>query len=479
MCGIAGHFSFGDSRPAVPVCQGLLVGQEVRGRSAAGVAYQTEARPFNVIKRAGSASVFARRDMTDTNWQDLAASPWALMHARATTQGTERHNENNHPVVAGGWLVTHNGQVANDDSLIAHYGIERPAEVDTVAINLVLSQGQTAEESLAHLATLGGSATFAAWAEARPDEVILARVNGPLLYLHHSREGILYWSSDNAAIFRSSRRGIGGLNFTNITALPQNTALVMNRNGRVARYGVARAPFFRPKPRVHVVAGPVHTASTPTASTPTPSTSGGVDTRPGTLSVIEGGKTYRSEAVRRALARRQSIVEMAGTVDGEAQKKLSDWIIAGTEPIFPVRVGVVIPKADYIRLNKPYPDFSMGHTNLVLDPPPMDFTMLTPYGTWVQKGESFEFKGAKRVKPWWARSVNTPLGVEVVLPASVELQEALEGTMALEPVELVSNGIHIHVGMCPWCGILSRLDKWFRWGIRCGWCHIRSYRKED
>lgn len=487
MCGIAGHFSFNDVRPGVNVCQGLLVGQEIRGRSAAGVAYQTDAATIQVIKQANSAGVFARRNMTEANWAALAASPWALMHARATTQGTEQHNENNHPVVANGYLVTHNGQVSNDDDLFAHYEVERVAEVDTVAINTVLSQGATLEESLAHLSTLAGSATFAAWTETRPDQVILARINGPMLYLHHSADGILYWSSDNSAIFRSSRMGPGGLHFTNITALPQNTALVLNRNGHVARFEVARSPFFRPKVRKPVVAGDGNTDSNrePSAtggSNPTPAPTGG--DKPVALAVIEGGKSYQSEAVRRALARqrRKSLVfrdgERSGVVDVAAQQRLTQWFIAGIPPIFPVETGVIVSSEDYLQLKRPFPDFTTGHIHLMDDPPTTNFKILTPYGSWTQQGATIrEFKGAKRVRPYWEREIETPLGIRLEFPASVELQETLEGTMALERVELVSHGVHYAMLMCPWCGVITRINKWLRWGTQCAWCRVRSYHK--
>lgn len=482
MCGIAGHYCFGDARPTVGMCQGLLVAQEARGRSAAGVAFRTSESNVQIIKRAGPASVFARNVMTGQDWTDLAASPIALLHARATTQGPERDNENNHPVEGGRWLVTHNGMVTNDDDLIAHYGVERPAAVDTVAINLALSQGTTVEESLAHLSTLGGSATFAAWNLDRPGELILARINGPLLSLHHdARTRILYWSSDAQGIYRSARPGLGTLNFTNISALPQNSALVLYPDGRAARWEVARNPFFRSRARVEVVAGKsgAQDSKLPISGS-RETTATNVDTRPVPITRDPRAISLARAAARQVLSPgRLQVSETTPVLDLVAAKALVQWLVGGGQAIFPVKTGIALPKDDYIKLGKPFPDFTAGRANLVMTPPAIPFKMNTPYGTWTQEEEKpLTFKGAKRVKPWWQRQVNDPLGVEVKLPANVELGEHLEGTYPLEPIELVSDGVHFTVFMCPWCGVMTKSEVWTRWNLQCQWCRVRSYRRK-
>lgn len=459
MCGIAGHFCFSDARPQVDTIRDLLVAQEARGRSAAGVGY-ANTHGMRIIKGPVTASTLAHSIDKSGEWDDIVKSPYSLLHARATTKGSESHNENNHPVQYKSWCVVHNGHVANDDDLAAQYGGDRGAEVDTVAIAMALAQGSTIEESLSHLSALAGAATFAAYNTEGDGEVILARLNGPPAFLHlDARNRILYWSSDNTGIFGTALAGVGGLAYTNVSLLPDRAALVLSPNGRVARFEVPRRPFFRPKlPR------------------PVASTQGSSDGR-----TTAGTRESGVSAIRRSLGRIRGSLQQTepATVDQVESTRFYEWL---REPMLhsvfrPSGELQAESREDYVRLGKPEPDFSEGRAVLSYGMPPLeDFVLRSAYGTWKKKDGYLEFKPAKRLRGYFNVEVAGPLGMEVKLPADIALQEALEGTMRMENVQLQYQGITTHVALCPWCGIMATTGSWTESGGVCKWCRVKSFR---
>lgn len=274
MCGIAGAYCFGHRRLEASVLKNLLIANEYRGRDATGLAYQSEGGEAVVIKSDDAANKFIR-DVSDATWDAAAASPVVLLHTRAQTKGAAKDNANNHPVVGFGWHVVHNGHIANDDDLYHAYNVVRPAEVDTVAIPLVLSRSHTTLlDSVKWLQLLGGTAALAAWNPSlEPLGVVLARVNGNSLYLLYDQpRNILIWSSTELAFKGVSSTALGNLRFSTASSLPDNHAFVL-RPGGAQLYTLDRRPFFRTKKPVErrvsvVVSTPAIGTSPPTVTTP-------------------------------------------------------------------------------------------------------------------------------------------------------------------------------------------------------------------
>lgn len=252
MCGIAGYKCFGKTRPAVRDVQFLLESQEVRGRSAAGVGWRTKAGLFGYIKAEGPASKMIPR-ISDHTWEIISASPIVLLHARAWTKGSPTEETNNHPVVAYDWMVTHNGVISNDDDLIAHLKLSetRPAAVDTVAINTVLAVGRTWEESIGNLSTLTGSASIAALRKDAPDDLLLARVGGPPVYLgwDHKR-AILFWASEPLGLGVAKTKSVGPLPFALRMAMYDDTAILI-QGKQISEYALESSPFVAPRVYQH------------------------------------------------------------------------------------------------------------------------------------------------------------------------------------------------------------------------------------
>lgn len=445
MCGIAGHIVLGSEYPEPKMLMDLFTAQENRGKDASGLCYR-RGDEVVVIKEPILATDLAKK----INWEEVARSPWSLLHARAKTQGTEKKNENNHPVESTNWKVVHNGIVSNDDDLIAHYGVERPAEVDSIAIPYVLEQGQTTRESLDHLSVLGGMASFAAVHTGRLEEIVLARLNGAQVFIQYNPYArVFYWSSDNGGIFQNGHPTITKLAFSNVGILPDRHVLVLNTNGRVARFEVPGGhSFFRPK-----VARPKASSTSTRVVGP------------------EGGR------VRGFLPK--AVPDSANVVtDAVEQRRLLQWLGGKGGSLF--RGAKTIPtvaREDYERLGKPFPDFTNDRVLLVNDTPPMGTAgkFNTPYGTWHVTKDDMDFKPAKRMRGFW-RGIHEAIGVDVDLPANANLQEELEGTMRVECVEIKYQGVDVYVRMCPWCGVITTSNVWQNaWKRVCQWCRVRSY----
>lgn len=242
MCGIAGWFTWSDQRLSKNRIARLWIENEFRGKDAAGVAYLQDQK-LMYLKQRGRASELIR-SIDDRTWENIVRSPYGLLHTRAATQGSPATNENNHPVVANDWAVVHNGIIWNDDPLFEHFKVTRPAEVDSAAINLVLGQGASVEESLPHVCTLRGSASVAAAHAYRPGEIVLFRLSGPPVHLYWLPSiSTLVWSSDadgHKAIEDLPDNGFAGL--MQAYAMPDNTAFHLTQTG-LKRYALTPRPY--------------------------------------------------------------------------------------------------------------------------------------------------------------------------------------------------------------------------------------------
>lgn len=97
---------------------------QARGSRASGVTFTTP-KEVAVIKKDLSA-----REMCDRKAYREACKKYMRQerllsivgHCRAPTKGSERDNNNNHPIVANRVIGVHNGIISNDDELFRQYG---------------------------------------------------------------------------------------------------------------------------------------------------------------------------------------------------------------------------------------------------------------------------------------------------------------------------------------------------------------------
>ena len=430
MCGIAGYYCWGDARPSQEVIKGLLMANQVRGRSAAGIAYIDAGGRIVYRKQKGPAEKLIA-SLKPATWAEIARSPRALLHARATTKGTEDVNANNHPVVGLGWLAVHNGYIMNDDELFDYYKAERFAEVDTAAIPLVLSKGKDYWESLQHLSLLSGSATVALWSTKEPTKIALAKLGGNdvWLFLDEPR-GILFWSSAADAILHIPGVRLGPLRLRTVRQLPENQILVLSPEGRDATrlFTVTRSPFIVPY----------------------------INSR--TRGMIQQG------SMEGTASSKKSAVGFAYIAPADKTKPLPCWDDVSHK---------------WMILNLETNTFRMQHSLV-------SKTLQTAYGRWVfSRGAGVEiereFLGLKRMKRYWAQT----RGHQPQLPAILVDQNRTEydDVYPLEHYTLKekNSGVEIQtMGLvCPWCGIIARRVGWDSRQNRCDFCNIKSKPPED
>lgn len=252
MCGLAGFAKLGQGRPNHTVVKALFEGQEARGRDAAGLAY-SQGLTTKYYKAPNTAKEVATQ-IDKKMWERILSSPAAIFHARAKTKGDQKDNDNNHPVLACGWVVTHNGMISNDDQVWEHMGgaHDRPGGktgVDSSAINLILSQSEDESKSIGGLGALKGTMVMAGWNLDTPYRLLLARLSGSSLYLAlDSKANILYWSSDSLALDKADLDvSFGGMSFKSQTELGTNCALVLDlKAGKIRRYKLPRQSYVSP-----------------------------------------------------------------------------------------------------------------------------------------------------------------------------------------------------------------------------------------
>ena len=152
MCAIFGLLDFkGKLSPAehLRVFKALGVAAEARGTDAAGVAY---------VQNGVIQIQKAPRPAHKMRWRIAPDAQYIMGHTRMTTQGSERHNQNNHPFPGKAGKLTfalaHNGVLYNDDELRQRHKLpQTKIETDSyVAVQLLEREGALSPQSLQQMA---------------------------------------------------------------------------------------------------------------------------------------------------------------------------------------------------------------------------------------------------------------------------------------------------------------------------------------
>ena len=193
MCGIGGIYYPDNTKGRVPVgaLSDLWCGLENRGTHAAGFSLLWEGSDAPVVfksprKASSHVPTLSKYYGTGINTR------YILLHTRFTTQGSVSNNGNNHPVVAHGITMTHNGVLWDDSTVFSTLGVNRVHDVDTEAINAALS----IESPGWALDNIEGSMSVA-WTDDRDteDTVHIMTNGGNPLVIGRLRSGAIVWGS--------------------------------------------------------------------------------------------------------------------------------------------------------------------------------------------------------------------------------------------------------------------------------------------
>lgn len=331
MCGIAGYSRVTDRKSSVKdgreFARALAIGIEDRGRDATGFGWvdPTTGHPY-YWKNQGAASKVA--------WDvDLPSGIKTLIaHTRWATQGDPKFNENNHPVIAPGIVLVHNGVVDNDDDIIEAVDHDRLGRVDSEAIAALLSLGP-ASLGAAHpgelLEQVEGSAAIAWLDTDTPDSLHLARLS--------ARPLALAWTKRGDLVFGSTPKNLEWVQksmdttFVRVETIPEGTYL------RVVSGEVVERSTFKPTPsryrRYTYGSGwkPMTPTTTPTTTKPTKpsgSASGATSTATPTPTQKTGSGKGQKKGGRSSKSAAQLALVPAYEQHGPAFKDRYEWSTA-------------------------------------------------------------------------------------------------------------------------------------------------------
>jgi glucosamine 6-phosphate synthetase-like amidotransferase/phosphosugar isomerase protein len=231
MCGIAamsrpvGKSSIPDARQFIRSAARAI---ESRGEHATGAAWQCRDGWPYVWKSKGRA-------MSVVNEIPLPGGiESTIVHTRHATKGSVDENINNHPIMAPGIALVHNGRCTNDDELFEMlsdvYG--RTAEVDSEAIAAVLAHpdhfgvGHVTEV----LELVEGVAALAWMDTSTPGDLHLARLTGRPMTIGYTKRNDFVMSSTPDTLKMTAV--LSGVNIQGVKQVSKGTYLRV-RNGKI------------------------------------------------------------------------------------------------------------------------------------------------------------------------------------------------------------------------------------------------------
>lgn len=181
----------------------ILVHNQKRGRSAAGVALIDSFGVKRVYKRAAPASELVTRPAYMRTMRHLSCDTTCLLgHARLPTKGSPRRPRNNHPLWADYVVGVHNGTLDNEDFLFEKWRLPRTAEVDSELLVRTLELVEPTSESsyldriVRRVVVIEGTFCVLAVDCRRPDRLIVLKHSLPLALHFDTALRVLFFSSE-------------------------------------------------------------------------------------------------------------------------------------------------------------------------------------------------------------------------------------------------------------------------------------------
>lgn len=194
MCAIFGFLDYGKKVSAntlKKLVRALSVAAESRGTDATGISYVNNGNivTFKKAKPAHKVKLYFPKDTTAV-----------IGHTRFTTQGSEKHNYNNHPFEGStdshNFALAHNGVLYNDSELRREKALpDTQIETDTyIAVQLLEKENAVDSNSIKTMAeSVRGSFVFTI---LRDDNTLfLVKGDNPITLLHFPELGLYIYAS--------------------------------------------------------------------------------------------------------------------------------------------------------------------------------------------------------------------------------------------------------------------------------------------
>lgn len=199
MCAIFGFLNYGKKVSAntlKKLIRALSVAAESRGTDATGISYVNNGNivTFKKAKPAHKVKLYFPKDTTAV-----------IGHTRFTTQGSEKHNYNNHPFEGTTsnhtFALAHNGVLYNDKELRKEKELpETNIETDSyIAVQLLEQENAVDDNSIKSMAeAVRGSFVFTI---LRDDNTLfLVKGDNPITLLHFHELGLYIYASTTAIL---------------------------------------------------------------------------------------------------------------------------------------------------------------------------------------------------------------------------------------------------------------------------------------
>ena len=229
MCSVFGMIDFDKrltARQKTKILNTLARECEVRGTDATGIAYNF----------AGRMRIYKRPLPAHKLWLHIPSGVNVVMgHTRMTTQGSEKHNQNNHPfagkIDGESFALAHNGVLWNDKTLKLTENLPQTSvETDSyVAVQLIEKQKTLDFASLKIMAeTVEGSFVFTVLDSK--DSVWFVVGDNPLCIFHYN--GFLLYASTEEILCKAAKR-LRLSTPVNVQHPEEGEILKIDRTGRV------------------------------------------------------------------------------------------------------------------------------------------------------------------------------------------------------------------------------------------------------
>ncbi len=193
MCALFGFLDYGKHVPwkvLQKLIQALANASEVRGHHATGIAYN----------RADRLSIFKRpKPAHKLHFRIPEGTAAVSGHTRLTTQGSQKHNYNNHPFRGHAGIdfaLAHNGVLYNDELLRSQLHLpDTQIETDSyIAVQLIESQHELTFDSLRYAAEqVRGYFSFTILDNR--NNLFFVKGESPLYLIHFPSLGLYVYSS--------------------------------------------------------------------------------------------------------------------------------------------------------------------------------------------------------------------------------------------------------------------------------------------
>lgn len=205
MCALFGIHDYGDrfnSRQKNIILSVLSAESEIRGTDATGIAY-VKNKKMQIYKRPISAHKMR---------YNLPPKVKTVMgHTRMTTQGSEKHNCNNHPffgrVKNNTFALAHNGILHNDTEIRKTMNLPKTKiETDSyIAVQIIEKENSVSFDSLRKMAeTVQGSFVFTVL--DKYNNLYFVRGDNPICIYHFADRGFYLYASTEDILQKSLKR---------------------------------------------------------------------------------------------------------------------------------------------------------------------------------------------------------------------------------------------------------------------------------